>query len=85
MAYTLIYEQYMEIDGKTYNLQHFPGTIERLEQAHPNHDIYVYEPPVYGTPSLNQETGEIDMPEPIHPTSWTPVDPVAAIVIPKTQ
>lgn len=85
MSYTLIYKQTLEIEGKEYHVQHFPGSLDRLIQAHPNHDIYVYEPEIVGTPVYNEETGEIAPPTVTRPTEWTPVDPVPAIVIPKTQ
>lgn len=85
MEYTLIYNQQEEINGKLYNIERFPGSLERLIQAHPNHDIYVYEPSIMGQSSYNEETGEITPPQITYPTEWTPVDPVCAIVIPKAQ
>lgn len=85
MAYTLIYNQQEEINGVTYQIQHYPGTVERLVLAHPNHDVYVYQAPIIGLPVNNELTGEITPPQVTTPTEWTPVDPVPAILVPKAQ
>jgi hypothetical protein len=82
----LIYDRILEIDNKVFTVCHFPGTLEQLTLAHPNHQIYLYEPPIESMPETvldedgNPQIGEI--PAPIHPETWTPVDPVVAIVLP---
>ena len=83
MATTLIYERILEINDSVYHVEHWPGTsLERLEAQHPNHNIYLYEPPIITTPIL-VEGEEPIITEPVYPTEWTPVDPIIAICIPQ--
>lgn len=83
MATTLIYERQLEINNKAYHVQHWPGTtLERLAAQHPNHDIYLYEPPIHTPPTLVEGEDPI-ITEPVYPTEWTPVDPIVAICIPQ--
>jgi hypothetical protein len=85
MSYTIIYNQQEEINGITYQIQHYPGSVERLVAAHPDHDVYVYQPEIVGLPVNNEETGEIEPPTRTRPSTWTPVDPVPAILVPRAQ
>lgn len=86
MTPILIYDRVLELEDKSYHVCHYPGTLEQLTLAHPNHQIYLYEPPIISAPETvvdengNPSIGET--PEPVHPTVWTPVDPVVAICIP---
>lgn len=82
----LIYDKVLEVSDKSYHVCHYPGTLEQLTLAHPNHQIYLYEPPIITTPETvldadgNPQIGEST--PPVYPTVWTPVDPVVAVVLP---
>lgn len=83
MATTLIYERILEINDSVYHVNHWPGTtLARLVAQHPNHDIYLYEPPIITAPIL-VEGEEPIITEAVYPTEWTPVDPIVAICIPQ--
>jgi hypothetical protein len=82
MATTLIYERIKEINGSTYHVEHWPGTLQALEAQHPNHDIYLYEPPIETAPILQDGEEPVITPT-VYPTTWTPVNPVIAIVVEK--
>jgi len=83
MTPILIYEQNMEIDNKFYTVCHYPGTLEQLTLAHPNHQIYMYEPPIVTPPVLVEGEDPVETPT-VYPETWTPVDPIVAICIPIT-
>jgi hypothetical protein len=86
MTPILIYNRVLELGDMTYHACQYPGSLEQLTLAHPNHQIYLYEPPIQSLPETtfdengNPTIGET--PEPVHPTTWTPVDPVVAVCIP---
>ena len=52
MTPILIYDRILEVDDKVFTVCHFPGTLEQLTLAHPNHQIYLYEPPIESIPEL---------------------------------
>lgn len=85
----LIYDRVLELGDMTYHVCQYPGSLEQLTLAHPNHQVYLYEPRIQSLPEMvldengNPSIGET--PEPIHPTVWTPVDPVVAVCIPITN
>lgn len=80
MATTLIYERILELNGSTYHTSMWPGTLAQLEAQHPNHNIYLHEPPIITAPIL-PEGEEPIITAPVYPTEWTPVDPIIAICI----
>ena len=84
MATTLIYEQIKEINDVVYHIELWPTTLEALEAQHPNHDIYLYEPPIVTNPILEEDKEPIITPI-VYPTEWTPVMPIRAIIIKKTK
>jgi hypothetical protein len=81
MTPILIYDRILEVDDKVYHVCHFPGTIEQLTLAHPNHQIYLYEPPIVTPPVLEEGKDPVETPT-AYPETWTPVDPIVAVVIP---
>jgi hypothetical protein len=83
MTPILIYERVLELEDNSYHVCHYPGTLEQLTLAHPNHQIYLYEPPIVTTPVLVEGEAPIETPT-VYPETWTPVDPVVAICIPIT-
>ena len=86
MTPILIYNRVLELGDMTYHVCQYPGSLEQLTLAHPNHQIYLYEPPIQSLPETTfDENGNptiSPIPEPVKPTVWTPVDPVVAICIP---
>lgn len=82
MATTLIYERILELNGSTYTTSMWPGTLAQLEAQHPNHNIYLYEPPIITAPTLPEGEEPIITPT-VYPSQWTPVDPIIAICIPQ--
>jgi hypothetical protein len=84
MATTLIYDRILEIKDMVYHVEQWTGTVEALEAQHPNHDIYLYEPPIVTPPVLVEGEEPVETPT-VYPTVWTPVDPIAAIVIKQTR
>ena len=80
MATTLIYDRILEINDKVYHVEHFPVELATLEAQHPNHDIYLYEPPIVTPPVLIEGEEPVETPT-VYPTEWTPVNPILAVVI----